>query len=184
MLGIEGETIMLQSYPSENSSGVDPEVDNEINWVKGVIEAIRNIRGEMNISPAKAIPVLLSKGSRQDQHYLQANSQFLSKLAKLESIAWLDKAEAAPLSSTQLVGNMEVLVPMAGIIDLEAELDRLNKEIEKLEKEITKLSGKLANDSFVAKAPAEVVDKEKEKLATAEASRAQFKEQLEKIKGL
>jgi valyl-tRNA synthetase len=149
-----------------------------------VIVAIRNIRGEMNISPAKAIPVILSKGKATDQQYLESNTQFLTKLAKLDSISWLDKPEEAPLASTQLVGDMEVLVPMAGLIDVNAEEDRLNKEIGKLEKEISKLSGKLGNEKFVANAPEAVVNKEKEKLEKAENSLHQLKEQLEKIQSL
>ncbi len=184
MLSIEGESIMLQPYPELDNSVISESVDAEIEWVKGVIIAIRNIRGEMNISPAKAIPVILTKGQDQDKAFLEANSQFLSKLAKLESIEWLDDSTDAPLSSTQLVGSMEVLVPMAGLIDLDAELTRLNKEIDKLEKEINKLSGKLNNQKFVANAPAEVVNKEKEKLSAAQSSLTQLQEQLEKIKNL
>jgi len=184
LLGITAESIMLQSYPAEDDSVLNASVDAEIEWVKGVIIAIRNIRGEMNISPAKEIPVLLTKGGEQDKNYLNNNTQFLSKLAKLDSITWLDETEEAPLASTQLVGNMEVLVPMAGLIDLDAELARLNKEIEKLEKEINKLSGKLGNEKFVANAPAEVVNKEKEKLEKAESSLMQLKEQLKKIQSL
>ena len=181
MLNIQGESIMLQPYPAQESSAIDAGVDAEIEWLKGVILAIRNIRGEMNISPAKAIPVILSKGNATDQQYLTSNSQFLTKLAKLDSISWLDKPEDAPLASTQLVGDMEVLVPMAGLIDLDAEVDRLNKEIGKLETEIKKLSGKLGNEKFVANAPAEVVNKEKEKLEKAENSLHQLKKQLVKI---
>jgi len=184
LLGITAESIMLQSYPAEDDSVLNASVDAEIEWVKGVIIAIRNIRGEMNISPAKEIPVLLTKGGEQDKNYLNNNTQFLSKLAKLDSIIWLDETEEAPLASTQLVGNMEVLVPMTGLIDLDAELARLNKEIEKLEKEINKLSGKLGNEKFVANAPAEVVNKEKEKLEKAESSLMQLKEQLKKIQSL
>jgi len=184
LLGITAESIMLQSYPAEDDSVLNASVDAEIEWVKGVIIAIRNIRGEMNISPAKEIPVLLTKGGEQDKNYLNNNTQFLSKLAKLDSITWLDETEEAPLASTQLVGNMEVLVPMTGLIDLDAELARLNKEIEKLEKEINKLSGKLGNEKFVANAPAEVVNKEKEKLEKAESSLMQLKEQLKKIQSL
>jgi valyl-tRNA synthetase len=184
LLGITAESILLQSYPAEDDSVLNASVDAEIEWVKGVIIAIRNIRGEMNISPAKEIPVLLTKGGEQDKNYLNNNTQFLSKLAKLDSITWLDETEEAPLASTQLVGNMEVLVPMAGLIDLDAELARLNKEIEKLEKEINKLSGKLGNEKFVANAPAEVVNKEKEKLEKAESSLMQLKEQLKKIQNL
>ncbi|MDC1436435.1 valine--tRNA ligase [Gammaproteobacteria bacterium] len=184
MLDIKGDSIMLQPYPVQNSSVIDAGVDAEIEWVKGVIVAIRNIRGEMNISPAKAIPVILSKGKATDQQYLESNTQFLTKLAKLDSISWLDKPEEAPLASTQLVGDMEVLVPMAGLIDVNAEEDRLNKEIGKLEKEISKLSGKLGNEKFVANAPEAVVNKEKEKLDKAENSLHQLKEQLEKIQSL
>jgi len=184
LLGITAESIMLQSYPAEDDSVLNASVDAEIEWVKGVIIAIRNIRGEMNISPAKEIPVLLTKGGEQDKNYLNNNTQFLSKLAKLDSITLLDETEEAPLASTQLVGNMEVLVPMTGLIDLDAELARLNKEIEKLEKEINKLSGKLGNEKFVANAPAEVVNKEKEKLEKAESSLMQLKEQLKKIQSL
>lgn len=184
MLNIEGESIMLQAYPEKDRSVIDSSVDAEIEWVKGVIVAIRNIRGEMNISPAKAIPVILNKGSKTDLSYLQSNTQFLNKLAKLESISWLDNQQDAPLASTQLVGDMEVLVPMAGLIDLEAEIERLDKEIGKLETEIQKLSGKLGNEKFVANAPTDVVNKEKEKLAKAESSLEQLKEQLVKIQNL
>ncbi|MBN4053958.1 valine--tRNA ligase [Haliea sp. AH-315-K21] len=184
MLNIEGESIMLQPYPTQDSSIIDEKVDAEIDWVKGVIVAIRNIRGEMNISPAKAIPVILNKGNKNDKTYLQANTQFLTKLAKLDSISWLDSTKDAPLASTQLVGDMEVLVPMADLIDVDAEVERLNKEVSKLDKEISKLSGKLSNEKFVANAPEEVVNKEKEKLEKAESSIIQLRTQLEKIAAL
>ena len=184
MLDIKGESIMLQAYPAQDSSLIDANIDAEIEWVKHVIEAIRNIRGEMNISPAKAIPVLLNKGSDTDLQYLESNTQFLTKLAKLDSISWLNSSQEAPLASTQLVGDMEVLVPMAGLIDVGAEIERLEKEIGKLDIEIKKLSGKLGNEKFVANAPADVVNKEKDKLAKAESSQAQLKEQLVKIQTL
>ncbi|MFL2840443.1 MAG: valine--tRNA ligase [Pseudohongiellaceae bacterium] len=184
MLNIKGESIMLQAYPVQDKSIIDTDVDNEIKWVKGVIIAIRNIRGEMNISPAKAIPVLLSKGTDTDLNYLKSNTQFLIKLAKLDSINWLENPEDAPLASTQLLDDMEVLVPMADLIDTGSELLRLNKEINKLDLEINKLSSKISNEKFVANAPPEVVHKEKEKLEKAESSIAQLKEQLTKIQRL
>jgi valyl-tRNA synthetase len=181
LLGIKGESIMLQAYPDNDESVINPTVDAEIDWVKGVIEAVRNIRGEMNISPAKAVPVLLCKGDEQDQAFLSNNRQFLIKLAKLESIDWLDNPEQAPMSSTQLFNKMEVLVPMADLIDISAEKERLGKEIDKLQAEIKRLKGKIGNKKFADNAPAEVVDKEKAKLQNAENSLVQLQEQLEKI---
>jgi len=184
LLGIAGKTIMLQDYPAQEAGVADPEIDREMEWVKGVIIGIRNIRGELNISPAKAIPVLLTKGSSSDQALLEKYRQFLIKLAKLDSAGWLDDAAAAPPCAMQVVGEMEVLVPMAGLVDVDAELGRLAKEQEKLKKEIGRLSGKLGNARFVDNAPANVVAKEKEKLSNAETTLGQLHEQMQKLKQL
>ncbi len=184
LLGIEGDTVMLQPYPAVSADSIDEEADSAIEWIKNVIIAIRNIRGEMNISPAVNINVLLTKGSSSDQLHLEANKQFLVKLAKLESVEWLDSDSEAPPSSMQVIGDLEVLVPMAGLIDVEAELARLDKEKEKLDKEIGRLSGKLSNAKFVDNAPAEVVAKEKEKLSNAETTLNQLQEQIIKLQQL
>jgi valyl-tRNA synthetase len=184
LLGMAGDTIMLQPYPVQDARSIDPEVDNEVEWLKGVIIAVRNIRGEMNISPARDIPVLLTKGADRDRQYLANNAQFLVKLAKLESVSWLDDPAAAPPASMQVVGDMEVLVPLAGLIDVAAELGRLAKERDKLEKEIARLSGKLGNARFVDNAPADVVAKEKEKLSNAQATLNQLQEQVGKLEQL
>jgi len=184
LLGIASKTIMLQDYPAQEAGVADPEIDREMEWVKGVIIGIRNIRGELNISPAKAIPVLLTKGSSSDQALLEKYRQFLIKLAKLDSAGWLADAAAAPPCAMQVVGEMEVLVPMAGLVDVDVELGRLAKEQEKLEKEIGRLSGKLGNARFVDNAPADVVAKEKEKLSNAETTLGQLQEQMQKLKQL
>ncbi len=184
MLGIQGATIMLQPYPQEDGSVMAPGVDAEIEWVKAVILALRNIRGEMNISPAKAIPALFSKGSARDKDFLQANKQFLVKLAKLETLEWLDDTTQAPPSSMQLAGDMEIRVPLAGLIDVKAEQTRLSKEIDKLKGEIAKIQGQLGNERFVANAPPAVVAKERERLSNFAGSLRQLQEQLEKISKL
>mgnify|MGYP002629433501 CR=1 FL=1 len=174
LAGIElnpaGDTIMLQPYPEADSSQVDQDALADIEWLKAVIIGVRNIRGEMNISPAKALPIFMTKGGDNDQRRMQDNHQFLSKLANLESITWLDNPEDAPLSATALAGDLEILVPMAGIIDVDAELARLDREIEKNALEAKKLSGKLSNAKFVDNAPAEVVAKERQKLNDFESS--------------
>ena len=184
LLGIEGPTIMQQPFPEADDSIIDESVDREVEWIKGVIVAIRNIRGEMNISPATNINVLLTSGTDQDRKNLDSNQQFLVKLAKLESVSWLDDLQQAPPSSMQVVGDMEVLVPMAGLIDVDAEMARLGREQDKLTKEIGRLSGKLGNAKFVDNAPVDVVAREKEKLSNAETTLHQLQDQVTRLKSL
>ena len=183
-LDISGESIMIQPYPQQVSHLIDSNVEVEVTWLQGVIMAIRNIRGEMNISPAKSIPVLLTAGHDEDRQRLDRNRQYLLRLAKLETIEWLDDPASAPPSSSQLVGQLDVLVPMAGLIDVEAEQLRLSKELEKLEKEVKQVQGKLANGKFVDNAPAEVVQKERDRLQNIESSIAHVREQQEKLASL
>ena len=181
LAGAEGDTIMLQPYPEADASKVDEQATNDIEWLKNVIIGIRNIRGEMNISPGKMLPVYFNNGSPQDKQRLENNQQFLSKLAKLDSVAWLNQDEEAPMSATALVGDMEILVPMAGLIDKDAELARLNKETEKLQKELMKVKGKLNNEKFVSNAPEEVVAKEKSRLEEMETTLSKLNQQQQTI---
>ncbi len=175
-LKAEGDTIMLQPFPVADQSKIDQDALADIEWLKTVIVGVRNIRGEMNISPAKALPIYMTKGDASDQRRLEENRQFLSKLASLESITWLDNPEDAPLSATALAGDLEILVPMAGLIDVDAELARLDREIDKNALEAKKLTGKLSNAKFVDNAPAEVVAKERQKLSDFESSLSQLQE--------
>lgn len=184
LVGKTGPSIMLEAYPEFAADMVDEQAEADLNWVRDVIEGVRNIRGEMNISPAKPIPLLFSKGQEYDQTKLEANRSFLIKLAKLESVTWLPAGQEAPLSATALVGQMEVLVPMAGLIDKDAEIARLTKELAKLNGEIKRFNGKLSNAKFVDNAPAEVVDKERAKLAEAEAAAATLQQQVTKIEAI
>ncbi|SHM11251.1 valine--tRNA ligase [Vreelandella subglaciescola] len=180
----EGDSIMTQPWPEADEHQIDEAASRDIEWLKGVIVAVRNVRAEMNIAPGKPLNVLLTRGKPEDAERLAHNRPFLMKLAKLESATWLDTPDDAPLSATQLVGDMEVLVPMAGLIDKDAELARLKKEIDKHDKQIGGVEKKLGNESFMAKAPAAVVDKERGKLADAQATRALLEEQRQKIEVL
>jgi valyl-tRNA synthetase len=179
-LGITGDSIMLQPYPEFDAGNIDAAAQSEIDWLKGIIVAIRNIRGEMDISPAKSISVFLRGGEEQDQNYLQSNLMYLQKLAKLENIEWLSAESEAPAAATGLYGNVEVLVPLAGLIDVSAEQARLEKEIGKLESGLKAVSGKLNNEKFVSNAPEAVVTKERQKQqelqAAADALKAKFEE--------
>jgi valyl-tRNA synthetase len=180
-LNPNGDTIMLQPFPKADQTMIDNDADADIEWVKKVIIGVRNVRGEMNISPAKDLPIYMARGDATAKRRLEENRQFLSKLANLETITWLDDPAQAPLCATALAGDLEILVPMAGLIDVEAELARLDREIDKLGTEATKLSGKLSNPKFADNAPAEVVAKERQKLEDFEGSLSQLQEKRSAI---
>jgi valyl-tRNA synthetase len=159
-----GDSIMIQPYPELDESLINGEAHDDIDWLKKVVTGVRNIRGEMDISPAKEIPVLFSNGTASDKHRLEKFGSFLDSLIRPESIHWLEPGDEKPLSATALVGEMELLVPMAGLIDKEADLTRLDKEIDRKQKDRARTEGKINNPSFVEKAPADVVQKERDKL--------------------
>lgn len=184
LAGIQGKTIMLQPWPVANEERIDPAAENDIEWLKELMLGTRNIRGEMNIGPGKPLPIFLKNVSAEDQRRLSENEALLKKLARLESITVLAAGEEAPLSATALVGEMEVLVPMAGLIDKGAELARLDKEILRLQGEVQRVGGKLSNAGFVDKAPAEVIEKERAKLAEAEQALGKLAEQHARIASL
>ncbi|MDR6233316.1 valine--tRNA ligase [Pseudomonas oryzihabitans] len=179
--GVQGETLMLQPWPVANEARIDAAAEGDIEWVKALMLGVRQIRGEMKISMAKRIDIIVANASAEDQRRLADFEPLLNKLAKLESVRVLAAGEEAPMSATTLVGEMEVLVPMAGLIDKDAELARLDKEIGRLDGEVKRVGGKLSNEGFVAKAPAEVLEKERAKLAEAEQALAKLVEQREKI---
>ena len=183
LASVEGDTIMLQPFPQVQSS-VNEQAMLDMEWLKRVILAIRNIRGEMDLSPNKPLPLLLSNADAMAKGRIENNESFLSSLAKLEFIEFIDSDDEAPASMTALVDSLKLHIPMAGLIDKDAELQRLQKAIEKAEKEWQRLNGKLSNENFVNKAPEAVIAKEREKLAEAEATLNQLKEQQEKISAL
>ncbi len=163
LLQITGDSVMLQAYPVFDEARIDTEAEASVEWIKGVITAIRNIRGEMDISPAKSIDVFLRGAEDRDRSRLNSYKPYLQKLAKLKNIEWLAADQLAPTAATQLHGGMEILVPMAGLIDVEAERARLHKEISKLEAGLKTVEGRLGKQKFVDNAPAAVVDKERSK---------------------
>lgn len=179
-----GDSIMVQNFPQFDESKFDQQAIDDLEWVKQFIVAIRNIRGEMDISPAKSLPVLLKNVNANDQRRLDENQQFLSALAKLESITVLSEDDNAPLCATAVVGELSVLIPMAGLIDKNAEIARLNKAIDKLEQDVERTRGKLSNQKFVSNAPDAVITKEKDKLSDAESTLAKMNAQKAQIETL
>jgi valyl-tRNA synthetase len=181
LAGVAGDTVMRQPYPQAADFILDAGAEGEMQWVMDFIVGVRKIRSGMNIAPSKALPVLLHNGSAEDQQRLERNGLFLQRLARTESITWLNAGDNAPESATSLVGEMQLLVPMAGLIDKEAELARLVKEMGKLEKDIERVQAKLFNEAFTAKAPAELVEKERTRLAEVQTALAQLGEQQARI---
>ncbi|MCX7120689.1 MAG: valine--tRNA ligase [Gammaproteobacteria bacterium] len=161
MLDIKGDSIMLQPYPSANTlSNVnesESDSDHVITWLQKVITVIRNIRGEMNVSPAKKITVIFDKGITQDKLFSEKCAHYLKSLAKIEEIKWRRDDEIIPECATAISDQLEIFIPLAGLIDKSAELARLNKEIEKLEKIKMQTEARLGNATFTEKAPVNVV---------------------------
>ncbi len=179
-----GDTIMTQPFPQADPTCIDDAAERELEWVKTFISGVRKIRSEMDIAPSKALPVLLQNASANDRTVFDSNSAFIETLARLESVTWLDDTDNAPESATALVGDMRILIPLAGLIDKDAELARLEKEIGKLQINIDKGEAKLQNPNFVGKAPAAVVDKERQRVDEMIRAKQQFEEQAEKIRAL
>jgi valyl-tRNA synthetase len=184
LAGVKGKTIMLQTYPQANESLRDAQAEAELEWVKALIMGVRRIRSEMDIPPGKPLPVILQNASTSDQQRFNTNVAFINFLAKIEAPRWLSANDNAPESATALVGEMKILIPLAGLIDKDAELARLNKEISKLEVNLEKNRARLGNPSFADKAPADVVEKERARVAEMDTALTQLKEQLAKISAL
>ncbi|MGB0216718.1 MAG: valine--tRNA ligase [Alteromonas oceani] len=179
-----GDSIMVQPFPAVDVAKQDEQVLADIEWVKRFIVGIRNIRGEMDIAPSKPLPALLRNVSSEDERRLGISRTFIDRLARLESVTVLKEGEEAPASAAAVVGEMEILIPMAGLIDKEAELARIAKAMGKLEQDVARFKGKLSNEKFVSNAPEAVIEKEKAKLADSESQLAKLKAQHETIAAL
>ncbi|UXI50701.1 valine--tRNA ligase [Acinetobacter variabilis] len=174
-LGISGETIMLAQYPVADEAKINEQAEADMQWLQGLIGAVRNIRGEMGLGNARLLPVLLQNTTEAEKAQITRIEALFKALAKVESITFLADGEQPPLSSSSVVGHVSVYVPMKGLIDPKAELGRLQKDLDKVQKQHDQIATKLGNEGFVAKAPAAVVEGEKVKLA-------EFADQLAKIK--
>ena len=184
LAGVSEDTIMLQAYPTPDSNKINHAALDEMQWLQEFVLGTRQIRSGYNIKPGQLLPVLLQNGSDLDQQRLANNQAMLLKLARLENIQWLTKDDNAPESATALVGEMQLLIPMAGLINVAQERERLTKEIDSSKGFISKLEGKLANKNFISRAPENVVQIERQKLSDAQIKLNSLVEQFEKLKTL
>ncbi|CAL1240976.1 valine--tRNA ligase [Candidatus Methylocalor cossyra] len=184
LAGATGPSITLQPYPEAEASQLDPAAEAELAWVMNLILAIRRIRGEMNIPPAKPVPVLLQNGAEEDPVRLQHHRDYVERLARVGSLGWLQPGDEAPQAAVALVGPLKVLIPMAGLIDKGAELARLDKDIQRLARELSRLEAKLGDSGFQERAPQALVAKEQARLQELRAGLAELKAQRDRIQAL
>ncbi|WP_026913459.1 valine--tRNA ligase [Perlucidibaca piscinae] len=181
LAGVSGEFLMLARFPEPDLSRVDAEAAAEVAWLQQVIAGLRNIRGELGISPGKPLPLVIANASAEDAARLTRQSALLRFVGRLEGITVVASEAELPPVSTALVGTMTLGVPLAGLIDVGAELTRLDKEIARLGQEVARVEAKLSNESFVARAPADVVAKERDKIADNLRAQAAMQAQRDKI---
>jgi valyl-tRNA synthetase len=176
-LGIQAESVFLRPWPKADEIAADEAATAEIEWFKNVLSGIRRIRAEMNIAPGKTIPLLLADGDASDRARAAKFAAQISFLARVEAPQWI----AASDDAAAVVGTLRVLIPLAGLIDLDAEKTRLGKEIAKIEAEIKKCESKLGNANFVANAPADVVAQERQRIADWGTQLSALREQMRKL---
>ncbi|HET8730403.1 MAG TPA: valine--tRNA ligase [Moraxellaceae bacterium] len=177
-------SLMIETFPVPDTGRIDPAAEADVQWLKDVIMGLRNIRGELGVSPGKAVNMVLQGGAVADRERISRFETFLRALARIEEVRWLVADEEPPMAAAALVGELTILVPLKGLVDVQAEVTRLGKEIDRLQQDVARLEGKLGNDSFIARAPADVVAKEKQKLDDNRQAVRQLSEQMQRIKAL
>ncbi len=178
---IPSKSVMLEALPEKDDFATDTEADDEIEWLKAFVVGVRQIRGEMNISPAKKLPVKLAESSAADRRRLDQHGSYLKALTRLESIELIDAAATVSAASVALVGQMHIVVPLAGLIDLDAEVKRLTKQRERLAADLDQCRTKLGNSKFVSNAPEEIVAKERRRADELTQKLEQLAAQLERL---
>ncbi len=181
--GKTGASIQLEPFPQAGRHDPDPSAADDIEWLKTFVIGVRKIRSEMNVKPGKRIPVLLANWSEQDRQRHAHTRDYLHQLARLESVTWIDERDA-PEAAMALVGDLKVLIPLAGLIDRDAELARLRKEIDKLRNNLEKTEARLNNPSFAEKAPEKVVNQARQQAEEQRTALRELEQQYEKIKTL
>ncbi|HEY2145466.1 MAG TPA: valine--tRNA ligase [Steroidobacteraceae bacterium] len=174
-----GDTIMLAAFPTSGAS--DAKAESEMRWVMDFVLGVRQIKGEMDIPLSRRLPVLLQNANPRDQEFLNRNLHYLMRLGGIEAPRLLGASQSAPISAVALLGNLEILVPMAGLIDPEAELERLTRRRRKAETESNRLAAKLANGQFASNAPPDIVAKDQQRLEELRTEIAQLSAQTARV---
>ena len=182
--GVTGATIMLAAWPKAADYTVDAAATADVDWMKGVILGLRQIRGEMDISPSRRLAPLVQGAQPEDVAGFSRHAALLGRLAGVDAVQVLAPGDKAPPAASAVVGNLTLLVPMQGLIEPATELARLKKKQEKNQQEIQRANAKLANPNFVGNAPPEVVATERERIAQFEKVNESLARQIEIVQGL
>jgi valyl-tRNA synthetase len=182
--GVTGASIMIQPYPESDAAAVDPAVEADARWTMAVILGLRGIRGEFDIAPSRQVAIHVENAGAADRQRFEASASAICRLAGVSEVRWLQPGEQPPQSATAAVGELKLHVPMAGLIDVAAELARLGKLRSKVEQELAKANAQLANVNFVKNAPVEVVTQMRERLEGRKRELAQLAEQHERVASL
>ena len=177
--GIEGETVMLQPWPEPGEA--DPAAEAEVEWIKTFVLAVRHVRGEVELAPGRRVAVCLQGGDALDAERVDAHRELLESLARLEGFTWLDPDAPAPPGAAAFAGALKILLPFEGTVDLAAERARLEREIEKRERDLGQVEAKLANEAFVTRAPAPVVEKQRERAEELGRAVGRLRDQVERL---
>ena len=178
------ECLMWSQYPIVREDEIDEQAETEMAWLQNIIQQIRTIRSEMSVNPGKKIPLLVKVPQHETFNKMEPHLNLLTTLAKLQSVQVVTEQQTLPVSATAIVDTWELFIPMAGLIDQEAESLRLKKEISKIEQEIATCEKKLSLPAFRDKAPPEVIEKEQEKLKQAQLLLEKRQQHLETIQSL
>ncbi|MCF6767080.1 valine--tRNA ligase [Thiotrichales bacterium 19S11-10] len=176
--------LITQSYPKFKAELEDKSANDAINWLKDIVTEIRTIRAQVNIKPSQTIKLILKNASEDDKSYAEKNINFIAALAKVEEIHVINDNQPIEAAASSTVGQLQLYIPLKGVVDVEVEMHRLQNERDKLLKELTRLSSKLSNEKFVANAPEAVVNKEKEKLKLIQVKQENIDRELEKLTSL
>ena len=171
-------SIMKADFPSSNDWRVDDKIVANTEWLKNIVSSIRQIRSEMNIPPKESIKIIVDDASNTDSRRLESLGSFILNLASVESITQKDTSDDIPKSAFALLNQMKIYMPLEGLVDIEEEKARLEKKLVKLNQELKSVQDRLSNDTFVEKAPTEVVEELKGKLKSLMSDQARIEEQI------
>jgi valyl-tRNA synthetase len=180
----EASTLMLARFPEIEDFERDPEAEAEIEWLKAFIVGIRQIRGEMNISPSLRLPVLLAQAAASDVRRAERYRSYIEWLARVASIETVSEDERPQIAATALLGELSILVPLEGVVDISREIERLDKQLTKLTKDLEQCRGKLANERFTANAPIDIVAAERSRIEDLAGQQSKLAGQLAQLRGL